>query len=147
MGRCGHRPLQPNAQAHTNLPQIFHDLVRPAAGPSSSPLYHSRPQTVWPDLFVFFRRFVRQPKEILLSSGQREKYAKNFRKFFNCGRRKSNGMRAASVVLSAARRVLSAAVAVEKLKKSNKTGAQIGRKQTVRRKNRRNSEMLSASGT
>ena len=71
---------------------------------------------------------------------------KNFRKIFNCGRRKSNGMRAVSVVLSAARCARFAASAGRKLKKSNRTGAQIRRKQNHSRKNGRYPEMLSASG-
>ena len=35
-GRCGHRPLQPNAQVHTNPPRIFDDSV-PSAGRSRAP--------------------------------------------------------------------------------------------------------------
>lgn len=49
----------------------------------SLPLYHSHPQTALPDLFVFFRRFVRQPKEILRFCGQHEKNRESFKKFSN----------------------------------------------------------------
>jgi hypothetical protein len=66
----------------------------------SSPLYHSRPQTALPDLFVFFRRFVRQPKEIPPFSGQHRNDSKFFQKILNTCRRKSNGTHAASGVLS-----------------------------------------------
>ena len=48
----------------------------------SLPLYHSCLQTAWPDLFVFFRRFVRQPKEIPPFSGQHQKYSKKFSENF-----------------------------------------------------------------
>jgi hypothetical protein len=66
----------------------------------SSPLYHSRPQTALPDLFVFFRRFVRQPKEIPPFSGQHRNDSKFFQKILNTFRRKSNRTHAASGVLS-----------------------------------------------
>ena len=81
-----------------------------------------------------------------LSADSTKNIQKNFRKIFNCGRRKSNGMRAVSVVLSAARCVHFAASTGRKLKKSNRTGAQIRRKQNHSHKNGRYPEMLSASG-
>ena len=94
----------------------------------SLPLYHSHPQTALPDLFVFFRRFVRQPKEILRFCGQHEKNRESFKKFSNNYRKNQTSLAQNLAFCQCCTKTYFAAASRRRQKKTNKTGASIGRK-------------------
>ena len=94
----------------------------------SLPLYHSHPQTALPDLFVFFRRFIRQPKEILRFCGQHEKNRESFKKFSNNYRKNQTSLAQNLAFCQCCTKTYFAAASRRRQKKTNKTGASIGRK-------------------